>query len=332
MHGKENGCGPKLSFCDLPNELLIHVLIRFQTLPLLQLRLVSHRFQNIIFRIVHQRLLLAASLEDRKLILECYHPSAQYTEPYVFCEYLGTPGLSDKQEGQGSLYQDLKVKRGQLKHLYSRFLPSRADVSARITWPHPAGDVPGSRTYPTDQASTPEAKKSSDLVTHRIFLDAHELFTQLSITAALVEMGPRRGVFLSFIDITDKKTPRIWRDWLSEKAKRSTDNQTQGQQNQTGPLDGQSDSMIWVDQGKTLGLRVRVKETKWRRETPILIHKDEDQAISYTLEFEESVSRSSTALVNIQDIYPMFAILAGMNYIFNTSEAFMKRDATASHD
>lgn len=129
---------------------------------------------------MHQRLLLAASLEDRKLILECYHPSAQYTEPYVFCDYLGTPGLSNEKEGKGSLYQNLRVERGQLKHLYSRFRPSRADIGTQAVRPHPAGDVPGSRTNPVDQGPMPTAKKAQpDLVTHKVFFDADEFFTQL---------------------------------------------------------------------------------------------------------------------------------------------------------
>ena len=259
----------------------------FPTLSLLQLRSVSHLFQDVIIRIVHQRLLLAASLEDRKLILECYHPSAQFTEPYVFCDYLGTPGLSNEKEGQGPLYQDLQVERGQLKHLYSRFRPSRADNSTRAVLPHPAGDVPGSRTNPIDQDTNSKNKIGrSDVVSHRVSLDAHELFTQLSITTALVQLGPRRGVFLSFIDIIDKKTPRIWRNWLSDKSKESTDDRNTTERDRVGKLDYQSNSIIWADHGKTLGIRVRVKEHKWKRNTSILIHRDEDEAIDYSLELE----------------------------------------------
>ncbi len=202
------------------SQLLIHVLTPFSTLSLLRLRLVSHHFQNVIIRLVHQRLLVAASLEDRKLILECYHPSAQYTEPYLFCDYLGTPGLSNETEGQGELYHHLRGESGQLQHLYSHFRPIRADLGTSAVRPHPAGNVRSSRTGLLDQTCLSVAQKQQlDLVKHNISLDAHELFTQLSITAALVQVGPRRGVFLSFIDIVDKRTPRIWRDWLVERAR-----------------------------------------------------------------------------------------------------------------
>lgn len=208
----------------------------------------------------------------------------------MFCDYLGTPGLSSEREGQGSLYQDLRVERGQLKHLYSRFRPSRADFSTNAVRSHPAGDVPASRTSPTDQESASNVGEANrGLVTHRLFLDAHELFTQLSVTAALVQVGPRRGVFLSFIDVIDKKTPRVWREWLAEKANGSTNGETQNREDKVGISASQSEPIIWADSGKTLGLRVRVKENKWRKDAPIIVHRDEDQAISYSLELEGKI-------------------------------------------
>ncbi|KAL8918570.1 MAG: hypothetical protein Q9208_007282 [Pyrenodesmia sp. 3 TL-2023] len=282
-------------------QLLIHVLVSFPTLSLLHLRLVSHRFLNVIIRIVHQRLLLAASLEDRKLILECYHPSAQYTEPYVFCEYLGTPGLSSEIEVQDLLHRDLRVEQGRLKHLYSRFRPSRSDASTRTVRPHPAGEVPGSRTSSMPQSSASKVGPANpDPVTHRLFLDAHELFTQLSITAALVQVGPRRGVFLSFIDIIDKKHTRVWRQWLAEKAKELKGGRDITQEDVSEASDDESKTIIWADSGKTLGLRVHVKESKWRKDAPILVHKDEDQAVSYSLELEELLVSTPHLLLAVE--------------------------------
>lgn len=282
---------------------MTHILSSFPTLSLLQLRLVSHHLHGLIVRIVHQRLLLAASLKDRKLILECYHPSAQYTEPYVFCDYLGTPGLSSEKEGQGSLYRDLKLGGGQLKHVYSRFRPSRRDDCTGNIRPHPAGDVPGSRTHPIVQGSASKADVgNSDLVTHKVFLDSHEPFTQLSITAALVQVGPRRGVFVSFIDVVDKKNPRIWRNWLEENARIPTTSRRKGNQvNEDEHQRTESTHIIWADTGKTLGLKVRVKENKWRTDTPILLHRDEDQAISYSLEFEGRISQRAEVICTSRD-------------------------------
>ncbi|KAL8813918.1 MAG: hypothetical protein Q9223_006821 [Gallowayella weberi] len=214
------------------------------------------------------------------LILECYHPSAQFTEPYLYCDYLGTPGLSVDKEGQDSGYRHLK-------HLYSRFRPTRVDVGTRAVRPHPAGDVPGSRTNPTDETPSPNTgKRQLDLVTHHLVLDPHELFTQLSITAALVQVGPRRGVFLSFIDVVDKRTPRVFRDWLAERSKEVANDRTPTPTEGIGEMDKQSGSIIWADKGKTLGLKVRVMERKLTGKAPILVHRDEEPVVSYLLGLE----------------------------------------------
>lgn len=165
---------------------------------LLQTRSVCHRFQNLIIRIIHRRLLSAASLTDRTLILECYHPSAQYTEPYLYCDYLGTPGLSDKVEGQGPIYDiadSQAVTQGSPRRLYSHFRPTRKDQEPRIYRSHPAGDVPGSRT--SDVANRTREPSERNTVTQHVSLEEHELFVQLHFLVAVVQTGPRRGFFLS---------------------------------------------------------------------------------------------------------------------------------------
>lgn len=264
-------------------QLLIYVLLPLPTDSLLQVIPVSHRFQNLVLRIVHARLLVAASLEDRKLILECYHPSAQYTEPYLFCDYLGTPGLSDEIEGQGQIYEDSKDNRlGRLRGLYSRFRPQRPDADPPFR-SHPAGDVPGSRTYMYYDGPLPKPTKSIELVSQTMNLDSHELFSQLCVSVNLVQVGPRRGVFLSCVDVLRKTTPRIWRDWLAEAAQ-SPDGSS------IKPTDLEDERqyhrIVWVDNARNIGIRAHVQERRWRRHESILIRKDEDQAVSYSLELE----------------------------------------------
>ncbi|KAL8865162.1 MAG: hypothetical protein Q9174_007040, partial [Haloplaca sp. 1 TL-2023] len=136
-------------------------------------------------------------------------------------------------------------------------------------------------------SNVPAERPESDLVTHTLNLDSHELFTQLSVTAALVTIGPRRGVFLSFIDVVDKKTPRIWRDWLAQRDGKDAGESQYGVRNDAAI--SQHDPtipIIWANGARTLGLRVRVKQRKWKRDAPVLIHKDEDQAVIYSLEIE----------------------------------------------
>lgn len=213
-------------------------------------------------------------MKDRKLILECYHPSAQYTEPYLYCDYLGTPGLSDDLEGQGTIYEiaDNPTNGGTLRKLYSHFRPTRKDPDAKPILSYPAGDIPGTRT--SDKAESSRQLKATEIVNQIVSLEAHELFSQLCFSAGLVQVGPRRGVFLSNVDVVEKKFFRIWRQWLAEKAKGMDEGDTSDQ------------DIVWVDQSRVAGLKVKVKERRWRRDTPILLHKDEDQAVSYSLELE----------------------------------------------
>jgi hypothetical protein len=73
-------------------------------------------------------------LTDYKLILECFHPTSKLTEPHVFCKYLGTPGLSDKYEGEGSLYENIDTAQqlGRLGTLYSIFKPVETEGDSAL--------------------------------------------------------------------------------------------------------------------------------------------------------------------------------------------------------
>ena len=232
-------------------------------------------------------MLLAASLKDHKLILECYHPSSKFTEPYLFCDYLGTPGLNDHTKCTLSMYETSGVGRlGKLRKIYSRFRPTR-DTDKRVVRSHPVGDIQGSNTFPSTAVGH---RSSNDTVTHTVSLDSHELFSQLCIVANLVRLGPHRGVFLSCVDVMEGVV-RVWRNWLEERARApivraqsvnpcSNDGQAVGQ------VDDEPDRMIWVDSVRNVGIRVQVKEKKWRQDTHVLLHRDEDQALSYSVEFE----------------------------------------------
>ena len=259
------------------------------------MRLVSHRFQSVILRIVRCRLLLAASLEDRKLILECYHPSAQYSEPYLYCDYLGTPGLGDCVADRGSLSEEIEVGGdGQmLQKLYSRFRPTRRDPQFKGRQPHPAGDVPGSRT--SDAAEEFERKQTTDEPIKRVVsLDAHENFSQLVLNTDLVQLGPRRGVFLDILRVTEKKTLRIFREWMAQRIRKSSKTAQTGAENgRRGTSEDFSceleepDRTLWIDEvNKSAGLKVGIEERRWRRTAPLLMRRDEEEAVSYSIEIQ----------------------------------------------
>lgn len=261
----------------------------------------SHRFHSLILRVLHYRLLLAAALKDHKLILEIYHPSSKYSEPYLGCEYLGTDGLSDSTEGEGSFYHDVgnTGQLGKLSGLYSHLRPFRMDVEERRPRRHPAGDVPGhpgtSTSYPSrasDDSSGPE-----DLVSHNITLEAHELFSQLCGCVNLVKVGPRRGLFLSCVSVGEG-VMRIWREWLDKMTRQAPTSSRGGiveppsKTSSNGPArngnetDTGEERMLWIDNGRNVGIKVVVRERKWRRDQPILIRRDEDVAVSYAIGFE----------------------------------------------
>ncbi len=77
-----------------------------------------------------------------------------------------------------------------------------------------------------------------------IYLESHELFSQLCTITNLVKVGPKRGLFLSCI-IVGEGILRVWRDWLAERAKAP---------------DEEESEILWADSKKTVGLRLRVVE------------------------------------------------------------------------
>jgi hypothetical protein len=254
----------------------MQILNFFPSQHLLRLASVSRRFRVLATHIVYGRLILTASLKDRKLILECYHPTDQYTEPYLFCESLDIPGSADNLNSRG-LRGEAKGKDssfGTVTALYSRFKPVQADADPKPAYPHPTGSI--SDDQGTNDILLAQSTGPSDgvdkSIRRAVILDTYELFSQLCISVALVEVSPRRGVFLNCIDILKKRTARIWRQWLMERSYDSAD--------------GESEHVIWADQCRNVGLKVRIREMKGKNDVPVLQLLEENPAVSYTLELK----------------------------------------------
>ncbi|KAI9877453.1 MAG: hypothetical protein M1830_003875 [Pleopsidium flavum] len=318
---------------SLPNELFIHILTPLPTRSLLPLTAVSHRFHNLILRVLHYRLLLAASLKDHKLILECYHPSSKFSEPYLGCEYLGSDGLSDSREGEGSFYDDVEItgRLGKLSGLYSHFRPFRMEVGEKPPRRHPAGDVPGHPGTSTAYAS-PDSSNSStfqDSVCQTVTLESHELFSQLCGCVNIVKVGPRRGLFLSCVNVAEG-VMRIWREWLAERAHSTLSPSLSDMaelalakvhpaspSNGTGRDDGE-ERMLWIDSGRNVGMKVTVRERRWRRDQPIMFRRDEDVAVSYAIDFEELFVRTTHLLLAVEQSLIEQANHSGKAMIFGS--------------
>lgn len=270
-----------LSTPDLPADLsdvvkiLISILSPFRTLDLLSISLTSRRIYSLTLRILQHRLLETAQLKDHKLILEVFHPSTKLSTPYLFCDNIGTYGLHDAARASSTSspldpQDDTAVgKLGQLATLYSHFRPLKPSPDEhKPVRVHPAGgtfDVPNGLV---DQ--------HEEFVCQNIHLESHELFSQLQTITSLVKIGPRRGLFLSSVNISDDIL-RIWRPWLAEQASEGT--KDAGDVRVKG-----TESLLWADAHQRVGLRLRVVERE--EATPVLVPEGEDAAVSYTLQYE----------------------------------------------
>ncbi|KAL2848802.1 hypothetical protein BJY01DRAFT_211331 [Aspergillus pseudoustus] len=178
-----------LHLYSLPNEVFVQILSPLTTLELLPLATISQRFHALVLRLLHYRLLLSARLTEYKLILECFHPTSKLIEPHVFCTYLGTPGLSDKYEGEGSLYENIDTaqKLGRLGSLYSRFRPE---------------DFPG-EDFPA--------------IKRPVNLEGFEEFSQLCVVVNVVKALPGTTHLISAVNVEDGVI-RLFRGWLKGQA------------------------------------------------------------------------------------------------------------------
>ncbi|GAW10827.1 hypothetical protein ANO14919_001620 [Xylariales sp. No.14919] len=260
------------TFDSLPNELILNALDSLPTRSLLPLAAVSRRFRGLVGRLHYYRLVEATVLQGRELILECYHPSDRLSTPSLFCKYLGTDGLAEA--GEDASMEDLN-------QLYTRFKLFLGDENRR----------PRARR-PTTRVIEGLEEPLTEVPSYDVNLEAGELFTQLCTITNLVKIGPKRGLFLSIDNITDGII-RVWRPWLREQAERSTTEQQQaGQRN----LD--DSSILWTDLSKNVGVRFRVLLKEEGQ--PLLLSRDEDPPVSYTLEFQELIVRTNKLLLTLE--------------------------------
>ncbi|KAF1913226.1 hypothetical protein BDU57DRAFT_504203 [Ampelomyces quisqualis] len=299
----------------LPNELLLHLFSPIATSELLPLTGISRRLSTVILRILHNRLVAAADLDSHSLLLECYHPSVKLFEPPYFCTYQGTDGLS-LYEAE-SEEDNIGARLGKMQNMYSRFRPHQRELEegGRRVLRRP-GDVPGSRTF----SGTAKDEYQGEKVKQALSLESHELFTQLVAQTNLVKIGPRHGLFTSFVDV-EEGVLRVWKNWLAEAAAKCRQSQAGAQveviedigkvkgkeiekevdvEVKERELDLRDPQILWVSQSKNSGIRFNVRERKFRRDAPILIRADEGMPVSYEIEYDELLVRTSHLLFALE--------------------------------
>lgn len=218
----------------------------------------SQRFYGLVSRLHYARVVDAVSLKDYELLLECYHPSAKISTPYMFCDYLGSDGL-----GQIGLSPTLKGING----LYSRYRPVLGEEHRR----------PRAR-YATRAVIEGMEPAINDSPSHELYLEASELFSQLVTVVNLIKIGPKRGLFLSYVNLTEKVS-RLHRPWLAEESSRLV--QSHGNDISTTP----ASTILWTDESHNFGIKVRVID-KSDEHMPIMVGPGEDPPASYVLEYE----------------------------------------------
>lgn len=243
------------------NQILTSLLESLSTADLIPVAGVSHRFHCIATRVILRRLLDAASLPHNHLILECYHPSAKLSTPYLSCHYLGT-----KMQGDQLGLDGAEPCLWDLRRLYSSFRPEVAEEN------QPFILLQGG------------AQAQSRTATEEICLDEGELFSQLCAVTNMVKPGPRPGLFLNNVNIGEGVL-RIWRDWLADmtgyadpgEAKKSFEHR----------------NFIWADADHNVGVRFRVQPAPTER-MPVISGPDDHPPVSYRLEYAGVTPRSTT--------------------------------------
>jgi len=323
---------------SLPNEILSSIFNLFSTRDLVLFAPTCHHIHDIVLQALQQRLQTAAGLDGHLLYLECGPPAAKSTTSKVFCTPLGTPGLQELvrevQDAGGTIGH-----LGRMSELYSRFRPVNKEPDFRsVPRPHPAGDIPGSNTYLSmEERSAAWKPYTEEPVTRSIHVDADTLFSQLETFAYLGRRESTRGLLCSIQDVCEGII-RVWREWLARQCEikhwtdgepvtilRDDDNLATGKGKQRAHCMSemlaprQDKSVLWLNtKGEHVGIKFRVKEKKWRRETPVLVEREADLPVSYIVELEEVLVRSTHLLLKLEESKRQIVNETGKAMIFGS--------------
>lgn len=159
------------------------------------------------------------------------------------------------------------------------------------------GTLNGDEGDRTDEGSAP--------VMRAVSLDQAEDFFQLCVFVGLVKVMPSSRLLSSPFDIVDGFI-RLWRDWLKNQTQMLNDETAReaagveeevilpgGGVQTRRTVDESSTSdyhrMMWVDDRKNVGLKLRVREKKWNPNAAILVNRDEERQSGYQVEIEGTV-------------------------------------------
>ncbi|KEY74302.1 hypothetical protein S7711_00459 [Stachybotrys chartarum IBT 7711] len=266
---------PRACIANLPIEILDTILTPLTTKELLPMAPVSARFYGVITRLIHRRLMESGPLPANDLLLECYLPSAKLTTPSLSCRYLG-----DRVFDGASLGDSPSLPA--LRNMYSAFRPSVSQEDCSYWWQRPRGS----------SSSTANAGKPDDAAFQEIHLDEGMSFSQLCATTNVVKVGTRSGVFLRHVNISDGVV-RLSRHWLARMASDGANARA------AGTCLGDDDTILWVDQGKDVGLRFSVHLAP-SFTMPLISGPYDDPPVWYNLVYEEILVRTNKLVLAVE--------------------------------
>lgn len=125
-------------------------------------------------------------------------------------------------------------------------------------------------------------EEGEEYVSQDIYLESHELFSQLMSVVNVVKTGPKKDLFLSCVTVGEGLV-RVWRNWLAERA---DDFREEG--GRDGDDEEEGKGLLWSSVDRHVGLRLRVleREDMARDRGPVLVSRDEDPNVGYTLQYE----------------------------------------------
>ena len=191
---------------------------------------------------------------------------------------------------------------GWLTKIFAHFQPLVRAIEKSVTRSHPAGDMPSSRTLAS--ADLPELLPHEKMKRF-INMDSYENFSQLMFSASLVRVGPANGVFNALVEVIEKQTIRIFRDWLTEQAsiyEAEFISRAMSGHLASGTYET-SGGTIWLNDAETASFEARVEQLCWQRGAPISEAGEEEEQATFSLEIEsEFIPAKVSSLLTIPEL------------------------------
>lgn len=125
-----------------------------------------------------------------------------------------------------------------------------------------------------------------DTAIEDVYLDEDELFSQLCAVTYVAKRGPRPGLFVSHVNMSDGVI-RVWRDWLARAAV-------------DGPVSTSNSvgdkAVLWADASKNVGVRFKVTAAA-SENMPLISGPNDHPPVAYTLQYEGISSCAMKAAV-----------------------------------